>query len=337
MIWAVLIVCAILIAALQLTAADKALVALRADRVPNTLLVEPDAPVAIHVTLENYSRRIIPFAAVRCEFPFSKEGYIFFSTWLLPRQRLHKAHSISVSLRGRYTLEDLHVSCGDFLGLKEAEKTCGSFREIVVAPKPSESVALQAMVGGYLGDISTRRFIMEDPVLTLGYREYTGSEPMKRIAWSQSARHGTLMVKQNDYTVDPSVSVLLNVETDLENKEAALEACFSAARTVCAMLEEKGIRYSFVSNAMLLGKKHDSSGVAGLGRRHFSAILEALGRACADPVYPLEQLLEQELQQVGRSGRILITPGGSEEHNRFLPRMNQAEGMLVIRGKEACL
>lgn len=337
MIWAVLIVGAILVIVLQLTSADKALAVLRADRETSTLLTEPDVPVEIKITLENHSRRLIPFVSARCNFPFSKEEYISFSAWLLPRQRLQKKTTVSIPQRGRYTLEDIHIACGDFLGLKEAEKTCGSFREIVVAPKPLESAALQAMVGGFLGDISTRRFILEDPVLTLGYREYTGAEPMKRIAWSQSARHGILMVKQNDYTVDPSVSVLLNVETDLGGKESPLEACFSAARTVCAALEEKGIRYSFSSNAMLLGKKHDNSGVTGLGQRHFRAILEVLGRASAEPVMPLDRLLEQELQQTGHSGRILITPGGSEEANRFLLRMRQAEGLLVIRGKDICL
>lgn len=336
MIWAVLIIGAVLVAALQLTTADKALAALHADRKPCAILAEPNTPMGIRVTLENRSRRIIPFAAVRCSLPFSKEGQFSFSAWLLPRQRLQREVPVSIPRRGRYVLEDMQVACGDFLGLKESEKTCGSFREIVVAPQPLASAPLQTMVGGFLGDVSTRRFIMEDPVLTLGYREYTGTEPMKRIAWNQTARHGMLMVKQNDYTVDPSVSVLLNVDTDLENREEALEACFSAARTVCAMLEEKGIRYSFSSNTMLLGKKHDNSGVAGLGRRHFDAILEVLGRAGSESVISLDQLLEQELQQVDRSGRILITPGGSEEASRFLLRMRQAEGLLVIRGKEVC-
>lgn len=334
MIWATLIICGILVILLQRTSAEKSLQRIQADRVPTALLAEPDEPAALTVTLENRSRFPIPHAAVRCVLPLTKDGGITFTAWLLPRQQLRRQIPITFSTRGRYVFEDLHISCGDFLGLKEAEKTCGSFQEIVVPPKPLDVPSFNTLIGGFLGDISARRFILEDPVLTLGYREYTGSESMKQISWSQSARLGKLMVKQNDYTVDPSVSVLLNVETDLESKDAPLEACLRAARTVCAILEEKGIRYSFSSNAMLLGKKHDNSGVTGLGRRHFGAILEVLGRACAEPVLSLDELLSQELQQVGRSGRILITPGGSEENSRLLSRMGEAEGLLVIRGKE---
>ena len=44
------------------------------------------------------------------------------------------------------------------------------------------------VLSGFLGDVSVRRFIYEDPVLTTGFREYTGREPMKHISWTQSAR-----------------------------------------------------------------------------------------------------------------------------------------------------
>ena len=334
MIWVALIIGVVLVLVLQLRASEKDLQAIHADHCPDNLLTEPDVPISISVTLQNNSRRLIPFAAVRSQLPAVPEGALFFSAWLLPRQKVLKKISATFSNRGRYVLNELTVSCGDFLGLKEWEKTCGSFREIVVPPKPFLSASVQELMGGFLGDISVRRFILEDPVLTLGYREYTGNEPMKRISWNQTARHNTLMVKTNDYTVEPSVSVLLNVQTDLAEQDI-LEACFRAARSVCQTLENAGIRYSFSSNALLLGKKHSNSGVSGLGQRHFGAILEVLGRASSEATVPLELLLEKELQQPGYTGRILITPGGAETNTHLLSRMQDSSGFLLITGKEA--
>lgn len=334
MIWVALIIGVVLVFALQLRTSEKELQALDADHYPDSRLVEPEAPTAITVTLQNNSRRLIPFAAVRSQLPATREGAFSFSAWLLPRQKILKKVSATFPFRGRYVLGDLTVICGDFLGLKEWTKTCGSFQEVIVPPKPFLSASVQELMGGFLGDISVRRFILEDPVLTLGYREYTGSDPWKRISWSQTARHNTLMVKKNDYTVEPSVSVLLNVQTNLGDPDA-LEACFRTARSVCHVLETAGIRYSFSSNSLLLGKQHSNSGVSGLGQRHFGAILEILGRACGDATVPLEQLLEKELQQPGYTGRILITPGGEETNIPLLKRMQEASGFLLITGKEA--
>lgn len=334
MIWAVIAIGVILVVVLQRTSAEKALQALEADRRPDSLLAESEVPTSVSVTLENRSRKFIPFASVSCQLSFALEAGFSFSTWLLPQQQVQRSFPITVSKRGRFVLEEMQISCGDFLGLKEEKKRSGSFQEIIVPPKPLDVLLLDTLVGGFLGDISARRFILEDPVLTLGFREYTGCEPMKRISWTQSARHNTLLVKKHDYTMDPSVSVMLNVETDLQEPEAALEACFSAARSVCAVLEEKGIRYSFSTNALLLGRKHDNSGISGLGQRHFGAILEVLGRASGSTVLSLETLLEKELQQPGFHGRILITPGGNELNTRLSGRLQEAGGLLIIRGRE---
>ncbi len=71
------------------------------------------------------------------------------------------------------------------------------------------------MLGGVIGDISVNRFIFEDPMLTVGFSEYTGREPMRDISWTQSARLGRMMVKNYDHTVDLSVTILLNVQSVL--------------------------------------------------------------------------------------------------------------------------
>lgn len=334
MIWVALIIGVILVLVLQLSTTEKALNAIDADHRPDTRLAEPDTPTTITMTLLNNSRRLIPFAGIRSHLPFPQQQAYFFSAWLLPRQKLTKKIPVTFTARGRYVLNDLTVSCGDFLGLKEWEKTCGSFQEVVVPPRPFLSSTVQELMGGFLGDVSVRRFILEDPVLTLGYREYTGSEPMKRISWSQTARHNTLQVKKSDYTVEPSVAVVLNVQTDLMDDDV-LEACFRAARSVCQALEKAGIRYSFSSNALLLGYKHSNTGVSGLGQKHFQSILDLLGRACGEATVSLEQLLEKELQQPGLTGRILITPGGEETGIRLLRRMGDDAAFLLITGKEA--
>ena len=335
MIWGVMLVGVILVALLQLFLPERAMDSLEADRRPETLLGEPGEPLDLQISVSNSSRRLFPYVAVAMKLPFAREGAVDISFWMGPKQHYIRQIPLTIDRRGRYVPESLKLSCGDFLGLKEYTKTCGSYREIVIPPKALAFSRLDVLMGGFLGDVSANRFILEDPVLTLGFREYSGSDPMKRIAWAQSARYNRLMVKKNDYTVEPSVSVLLNVETDLEEKEDACEACFCLARSVCALLEKKGIRYSFSANPQLLGYNCSAVGTAGLGQRHFSAILETLGRSVKTPGVSLQTLLEQELQRPESSGRILITPGGNELSTHATARLREHGPLLVLKGTEA--
>ena len=120
---------------------------------------------------------------------------------------------------------------------------------------------------------------------------------MKSISWTQSARAGNIMVKSFDYTTEPSVTVLLNVEcglradagaeADADEAKALIESCYSITHTVCRILEERRIKYDFYTNATASGAFADWSYIGeGLGRKHFFTILEGLGRAsyfCTEP------------------------------------------------------
>lgn len=323
---------------------------IEADHRPDAQIVEPDEPFHIQVLLKNKSRRIIPFLRVQERFeqgikplgqdePEDSRGvyHVGFTTWLRSRQSLKRSIPVSVSARGRYVLREFQLSCGDFLGLHEQSKSCGRFHEVVVAPKELAVERLKEMFGGFMGEVSVNRFIMEDPVLTLGYREYTGREPMKMISWAQSARTGDLMVKKYDYTLEPTVSVVLNVDAQAPESGELLETCFSLARTVCAMLERRGVKYSFTSNSILAGAPFDSGATSeGLGQRHFMGVLEHLGRATNTCKISMERLLEKEALRGTADGRILITPGGEEEPVRAVNRLREASGgnLLVLRASE---
>lgn len=341
---------AVLALVLQKVLVGRDLDLIEADHRPDVQVVEPDESFRIRVTLRNKSRRFVPFLRVSegfkegfdlpdCEASRDSRGVccVEFTTWLRPRQSLTHSIPVSIHARGRYILREFQLYTGDFLGLHEQMKTCGRFHEVVVAPREASVEGLADLFGGFMGDVSVNRFILEDPVLTLGYREYTGREPMKMISWAQSARAGGLMVKKYDYTLEPTVSVVLNVDAGRPGQEELVEVCFSLARTVCSMLERRGVKYDFTSNAALAGARPDlGAGGEGLGPRHFLGVLEHLGRATCEHNISLERLLEEEARRGTAAGRILITPGTEMEPSRALNRLREAAGgcLLVLRASE---
>lgn len=288
-------------------------------------MVEPGERVELIVTVSNRTRTLLPFVKLRLRIPrgvtvaekaklrhmeLVDADELVMSTWAGPMQRLRLRVPVYAERRGRYVFENISLSEGDFLGLREREGEFSVFSELIVAPREAPKRALAQIPGSFPGDLSVKRFLFEDPVLTVGCREYTGQEPMKSIAWTASARAGRLMVRQYDHTMDASVAVVLNVFTAHEEPEERAEQCFSLARTACRMLEDRGVKYSVYTDAA----GDDPAGplrsaVEGLGNRHFMRVLELLGRSSCYGRDTFEKLLDRASGQTnGMCGILLITP-----------------------------
>ncbi len=349
---------------LQSWSARHALDKVQARQFSDKRLTEPGASFRLTTVVRNFSRRILPYIRIIDTPPssVSNEDIEFrdiwdsdwireknnaartVSTYLMPRQVWQRSEEVCLPARGRYIFRGLTLAGGDFLGLSELTETIPQLEEIVVMPAPSEDREALSALGGFFGDRSVRRFIYEDPVLTLGVREYTGREPRKMISWSRSAQLGRLMVKNYDYTMEETADVILNIEIPRgERADAAQESCFSLARSVCELLEEKKIRYRFLTNASAAGAVRIWDKVGdGLGPDHFALIMEGLGRATYFPSCSLSELMENAEKQCekGRS-HILITPLVNDrlrELRQQLDRTAGSETLVLVpssKGKEA--
>ena len=343
----ILFIAIIVIGVIQYFTLKNSLEHVEEDYSTSAVCVEPEEKLDLILSFRNRSRMFIPYLRYQMTLPegfklvdpnargrssgrntvWHTGGVAASTVWLGPRQRLERHIPITAPGRGRYPLHELTVYGGDFLGMKESIRGTYRYREVVVYPKEAKLDSLDDAFGGFLGDLSVRRFLFEDPVLTLGYREYTGREPMKAISWTQSARSGALMVKNYDHTTEPSVSVILNAEGD---DTAAVERCYELARAVCARLEKKGAKYDFSMNAAMAGSMQTDCAVPeGMGQRHFYGVLECLGRATDHVRVDVDKLVQGRLQVTASHGFIIITPERSE-HAQQAIRMASRSGAAVL-------
>lgn len=347
--WAFLIVLLLGAALLQRHSLRHSLDNVGFDTGVSQIAVDPDEDFEIVSVLSNGGRMPVFFLRVQELWPADiavlGEGLdlradrdmtrLNYSCYLWPRQRLERRVRASLPRRGRYFLRGANLSGGDFIGMAETHEHVALMREIVVMPRPAAAPGLPETLGGYLGMRSVNRFVMEDPVLTLGFREYTGREPQKAISWPVSARSGRLMVKKYDYTLEQSVTVLLNVECGDESAgpdAARIEACFSLARSVCEELEEKGVQYSFLTNATAAGAVGLWSDIYdGLGQSHLYAILEGLGRATYGRAEPFAETLERAARRAAQ-GRchVLITPCDAGLYAHALSLLRELSGQEIL-------
>lgn len=346
-----LILLLLLALAAQMRVFQCSLKMLRSDYWPERKIVDPEDPFDVVVSVRNMSSHYVPFVKVEEFFrepiyvqqqdehisgDAVRGGALFTGTAdLRAYQEVQFRIPVAVRERGRYVLGHPELAGGDFLGLREKTKTMEQYREIVVAPREISEPEISQVMGSFLGDLSVRRFLYEDPVLTVGFREYTGREPMKMISWKQSARRGSWMVNQYDDTTEASVTVLLNLDSLMLTEERA-EWCFSAARTVCTALEKQRIPYRFRTNAVQAGGLNVDADVGeGLGEVHFLTVLECLGRGMAKAADSMERLIreaEERERMAGETSRgiVFLTPGKETVEGYGSSAGRSEQGNLLI-------
>ena len=231
-----------------------------------------------------------------------------YTTYLKPHTRKTVKVSFIFAKRGKYSFGEHIIEAGDVLGISSKTRRRIRRDSIVVMPYRCKDQAILRTLGGFMGDVSVRRFIYEDPILTIGCRDYTGKEPMKNISWQHTARAGKVLVNQYDHTAESNVCIVLNIDGD---SRFDIERCYEITRSVCEELEKRKIAYEFFTNADLegpLGNKF-SWVEAGLGRRHFGTIMYGLGCSRCICRHPFGWLIEQckKRRRVALS-YIVITP-----------------------------
>ena len=309
-------------------------------------MAEPDQKIFWNAAVENQSRLPVPFVRLRQTFP-EQTSFHGQQQWqdahcqkgiqqwheeeimaLYPRQSCTRSFQVSFPTRGEYFLGNYVLSTGDLLGFRETRKT-GDGKRIVVIPRRSENKKSLEAVGGFLGDLSVRRFILEDPILTVGFRDYTGREPMKAISWTRTAVAGSMQVKQYDYTAEQHVMILLNVEGGSAN---SLEECFRLMRTVCEELERKKIPFGLRTNGNLPGPVGNLFWMAeGLGGRHLNTILYSLGMADGTCFHSFRYLVSQTLRyRKNDESYIVIAPKESEELLGLIRQLEAHSGNRIL-------
>ncbi len=310
------------------------------------ILVEPDEPFSWTMTVKNGKRMMVPYLKISEQIPgglmFAENGESVEQkgilghrsvVYLAGNQKTELVRSVKLPKRGRYFFRGASVECGDFLGYQTSLETYPEMVEVVVKPKPSPYGEISLLLGGYLGDYSVRNSLFEDPVLTIGFREYTGREPFRSISWTQSAKHNRLLVKQQECMADLSCTVLLNTECRRsKHVSKLLEQTYSMVRSLCEELENKQIAYDFYTNGVIAGAMGNWKRVEeGLGAGHLDTVLEGLGRMTYEFSEPLDSFF-MRVRKGARGGKsfVVVTPERTPILDELVAGLAERSGRNVL-------
>jgi uncharacterized protein (DUF58 family) len=215
-------------------------------------------------------------------------------------ERVRRHYRLTCGARGIHTFGPAILRTGDVFGLAAKEMEVLGEDYLLVYPRIVPLEQLRLPPGNPFGDAPAfRRWLFEDPLRTVGVREYRPGDSSRRVHWKATARapEQALQVKLFEPTTAHRLLVLLNVSTAAQNwswqgyDPEALEAAITCAASVCSWAVAHGYQLGLSANARLF---HSSVPVRLPPSRDPRALmhaLEALARlvpmatmACSDLV-----------------------------------------------------
>ncbi len=122
------------------------------------------------------------------------------------------SYEIVPPFRGIFSIGPLAVTITDGLGLATSSAVVGESQPLIVTPEviPLASASLIIPAGDGEATLVQRRAAGdEDDLMT---REYRSGDAMRRVHWRASARHGDLMVRQEEQRSFPEARILVDTQ-----------------------------------------------------------------------------------------------------------------------------
>lgn len=162
----------------------------------------------------------------------------------------HYRYELACPRRGLFELGPVEARHTDPFGLAERHSRLGSTSRLTVTPAAVPLAAsVLAGVRGAEGSVAARiqSTPSDDDVMT---REYRHGDPMRRVHWAATARHGELMVRQEEAAVSPEATLVVDLRRPafpLQGREdrdgpdsPAFEWAVTAVMSIAAHLAELG-------------------------------------------------------------------------------------------------
>lgn len=237
--------------------------------------VFPNEEITMYTEMVNRKFTPLSWIEVNCEVPisfdFKDQTTMELSnkrtleykvvTSLFSYQRVRRKNKFSCGKRGYYMIGNSIIKSGDYLGMAEAEIWHDHDIEIVVYPEVKPISTLLIQKNSPQGDLSVKRWILPDPMITVGVREYTSRDSFKDIDWKASARYSKLHVKRFDYTSEQSMMLYVDVQTAdrlFDNgDEEAVDIAIDIAASICEEASKEKIAVGYATNGTIVGASYE--------------------------------------------------------------------------------
>lgn len=127
-------------------------------------------------------------------------------------QKVKRTWKVKCLQRGAFKLEDTMVVATDLFGCYSYSNMLKLNSRLIVLPRPIDVSGYIDYINEAQGEQVVKRYILEDPFVIAGVREYAMGDSMNKIHWAVTARQGELMVRNNEATSKKSLTLIVNTQ-----------------------------------------------------------------------------------------------------------------------------
>lgn len=256
---------------------------------------------------------------------------------LMSYTQITRRHTIRCRKRGWYFLNSAAITYGDLLGMQSKTTDIKLSAELLVYPQPYPIENIPLPSHSWQGDITVKRWIVEDPFMISGIRDYRSGDPLHHINWKATARSGHLQVHKREYTADHRLLLLLNFEVtekmwDAVTEPELIEKGISYAASISQYAISHGVETGFGCNGYTIDKPREPVKVSAMnGTDHLTAIFETMAKLVIARSIPFDTFLEQEVEAgTSNADILLITPFVSDKMQQQIKRLKERGNAVEI-------
>ncbi|CAN5854521.1 DUF58 domain-containing protein [soil metagenome] len=284
--------------------------------------VPAGTPSRVELQVRNRARRRTP--VLRLHDPVSRTpGADLLTAPLDPGERTGAAYRLPTDRRGIVRIGPLRVLVTDPFGLAVVTTTAAGVTDLTVYPRtddiaPVPHTASQDPHAGSEHPNSLTRSGEDFYAL----RDYVVGDDLRRVHWPSTARHGELMVRQDELPWQARVTILLDVRR-AAHTAASLELAVSAAASVATASWRRGELVRLVTT------DGTDSGFAA-GHLHAEGVMEHLATVQASPLPSLQGVLNLLGTTPTGGALVAVTANAPRRDLEAMGRLRRAFGSLTL-------
>ncbi|WP_010278385.1 DUF58 domain-containing protein [Paenibacillus senegalensis] len=233
---------------------------------------------------------------------------------LMPNRLITRRHYIVCKGRGAYNLNSATVTCGDLVGLQSVYTTIPLNAELLVYPRTLSMDEIPLTRRSWQGELLVKRWVMPDPFMIQGVREYRNGDSMKDVNWKATASTGELQVHNRGFTADQKMIILLNFEVSEKMWNAVtdpelVELGIRYAATIAEDGIRQGMEVGFGTNGYTVDAPKEPVWIPPLsGQEHMTHLYETMAKLVIDCSCEMAAYLEREFtRDSGNVAYVFIT------------------------------
>ncbi|URN93882.1 MAG: DUF58 domain-containing protein [Candidatus Pristimantibacillus lignocellulolyticus] len=211
--------------------------------------------------------------------------------------KITRKHKMTPMMRGKYKLNTVSVTSGDLMSLAKVNRSIQLNGKLTVYPKPMAIPLDNIPYHSWQGDVSVKRYILPDPFVVAGTRQYEAGDTFKQINWKATARAGSLQVHQYDFTANRKLMVVLNVD-DREGMWRVVSnpsMIEDGIRYVAGITEEvikQGMQAGFATNMRTADQTNSLYIEPNSGENHWLSMLDVMATLELERTESFSELLD---------------------------------------------